>query len=294
MTEIDTLDARSISSSAILVDYTLGTPSKKIKAGQKTHEVQQKEETTALTVNKEPYKGTNIDAITSHHTEVRKNVDTIYTLPWTKGGSKLLPMASYEDFIGYITEAKTKHDELVEEFRRDIPLMVERAPDRLKKLFDPRDYPDPDSENSVDAFMSRFKFEYYFEPVPESGDFRVNVGNSAMKELKQGFGKILENRLETGKNSLWARGYDILKEWQDMPNKSTVSKTTVHTKAENLVKLIDKANLTGDTDLKRLRDDLEEIVKSTNIDMLRDKDCRDMEKDLLAEKARNVLSKFDF
>ena len=58
--------------------------------------------------------------------------------------------------------------------------------------------------------------------------------------------------------------------------------------------MIDKANMTGDSNLKALRDDLQEIVDSTNIDMLRDKSSRDMEKDLLAEKAEEVLSKFDF
>ena len=58
--------------------------------------------------------------------------------------------------------------------------------------------------------------------------------------------------------------------------------------------MIDKANMTGDSNLKALRYDLQEIVDSTNIDMLRDKSSRDMEKDLLAEKAEGVLSKFDF
>ena len=52
--------------------------------------------------------------------------------------------------------------------------------------------------------------------------------------------------------------------------------------------------MTGDSNLKALRYDLQEIVDSTNIDMLRDKSSRDMEKDLLAEKAEEVLSKFDF
>jgi len=295
MTELDKLDARTLSTSALLVDYSLSAPSVSKKAKEKTTEVRRKEDTNAVSVNKEPYMGTNIKDIISLHSEVRKVVDETLTLAWEKGGCKLLPMTNYQKYIEYMTKKKDKHDELVQKFRNNIPVMVAKAPDRMKDLFDEGDYPDPDCEVSINNFMSKFKFDYEnFFPVPEAGDFRVDVNSGAMDDLKTGLENMLKKRLELGKNSLWERGYDILKQWQDMPNKASVSKTTVHTNAENLIKLIDSANITNDRNLKRLRDDLELIVKSTNIEMLRDKDCRSMEKELLSKKAGEVLKKFDF
>ena len=294
MTELDNIDVRSLSTSALLVRTTFGSPSKTKKAKEKTAEVQQEEQTTAVTVNKTPYKGTRLIDITKLQTAVRQHINDVLTLPWENNGNRLLPMGLYEEFIGYWGEQKVEYDELLKQFKEDIPVMVMKAQNNMKALYDPNDYPDPNCEMSINSFMARFKFDYTFSPVPEAGHFIVDVGEQAIEDMKSEIVKINRDRMELGRDSLWAKGYDILKQWQDMPNKPQVKDTTVHTHALGLINMIDKANMTGDSNLKALRDDLQEIVDSTNIDMLRDKSSRDMEKDLLAEKAEEVLSKFDF
>lgn len=294
MTELDNIDVRSLSTSALLVRTTFGSPSKTKKAKEKTAEVQQEEQTTAVTVNKTPYKGTKLIDITKLQTAVRQHINDVLTLPWDNNGNRLLPMGLYEEFIGYWSEQKIEYDELLKQFKEDIPVMVTKAQNNMKALYDPNDYPDPDCEMSINNFMARFKFDHSFSPVPEAGHFIVDVGEQAIEDMKSEIVKINRDRMELGRDSLWAKGYDILKQWQDMPNKQVVKETTVHTHALNLINMIDKANMTGDSNLKALRYDLQEIVDSTNIDMLRDKSSRDMEKDLLAEKAEEVLSKFDF
>ena len=294
MTELDNIDVRSLSTSALLVRTTFGSPSKTKKAKEKTAEVQQEEQTTAVTVNKTPYKGTKLIDITKLQTAVRQHINDVLTLPWENNGNRLLPMGLYEEFIGYWSEQKAEYDELLKQFKEDIPVMVMKAQNNMKALYDPNDYPDPDCEMSINNFMARFKFDYTFSPVPEAGHFIVDVGEQAIEDMKSEIVKLNRDRMELGRDSLWAKGYDILKQWQDMPNKQVVKETTVHTHALDLINMIDKANMTGDSNLKALRYDLQEIVDSTNIDMLRDKSSRDMEKDLLAEKAEGVLSKFDF
>lgn len=294
MTELDNIDVRSLSTSALLVRTTFGSPSKTKKAKEKTAEVQQEEQTTAVTVNKTPYKGTKLIDITKLQTAVRQHINDVLTLPWENNGNRLLPMGLYEEFIGYWSEQKAEYDELLKQFKEDIPVMVMKAQNNMKALYDPNDYPDPDCEMSIDNFMRRFKFDHTFSPVPEAGHFIVDVGEQAIEDMKSEIVKLNRDRMELGRDSLWAKGYDILKQWQDMPNKQVVKETTVHTHALDLINMIDKANMTGDSNLKALRHDLQEIVDSTNIDMLRDKSSRDMEKDILAEKAEEVLSKFDF
>ena len=294
MTELDNIDVRSLSTSALLVRTTFGSPSKTKKAKEKTAEVQQEEQTTAVTVNKTPYKGTKLIDITKLQTAVRQHINDVLTLPWENNGNRLLPMGLYEEFIGYWSEQKAEYDELLKQFKEDIPVMVMKAQNNMKALYDPNDYPDPDCEMSINNFMARFKFDHTFSPVPEAGHFIVDVGEQAIEDMKSEIVKLNRDRMELGRDSLWAKGYDILKQWQDMPNKQVVKETTVHTHALDLINMIDKANMTGDSNLKALRYDLQEIVDSTNIDMLRDKSSRDMEKDLLAEKAEEVLSKFDF
>ena len=294
MTELDNIDVRSLSTSALLVRTTFGSPSKTKKAKEKTAEVQQEEQTTAVTVNKTPYKGTKLIDITKLQTAVRQHINDVLTLPWENNGNRLLPMGLYEEFIGYWSEQKAEYDELLKQFKEDIPVMVMKAQNNMKAVYDPNDYPDPDCEMSINNFMARFKFDHTFSPVPEAGHFIVDVGEQAIEDMKSEIVKLNRDRMELGRDSLWAKGYDILKQWQDMPNKQVVKETTVHTHALDLINMIDKANMTGDSNLKALRYDLQEIVDSTNIDMLRDKSSRDMEKDLLAEKAEGVLSKFDF
>jgi len=294
MTELDNIDVRSLGSSALLVKPTFGSPSKTKKAKEKTAEVQREENTTAVTVNKAPYKGTKLIDITKLQTEVRTHICDTLTLPWENKGNRLLPMSMYEEFIGYWSEKKSEYNELLRQFREGIPVMVQRAQNNMKALFDPNDYPDPDCGVSIDNFMARFKFEYTFSPVPEAGHFIVDVGEQAIEDMKSEIIKLNKDRIELGRDSLWAKGYDILKQWQDIPNKEAVKETTVYTHAKNLINMIDKANMTDDPNLKALRNDLKEIIDSTNIEMLRDKDCRDIEKDLLAEKAEEVLSKFNF
>ena len=111
-------------------------------------------------------------------TKVRNHVYD-NTLPWSNNGQQLLPTSKFIAFDKKMNVFKEEFDEIVEKFVAIYPTLITAQAMALGEMFNRDDYP-PSSD-----IARRFAFTYDYFPVPSAGDFRVDIGNMANKDLKE-------------------------------------------------------------------------------------------------------------
>lgn len=120
--------------------------------------------------------------------ETRKIVRT-YTLPWDDSGWRLLPSELFFEFTSKIAECQREYRRRIENIISYYTAELERERRELGDLFNPKDYPTPEE------LRSRFMIVLDYQPVPTSGDFRVDMVADALIELKAQLEKKHEEAL---------------------------------------------------------------------------------------------------
>ena len=217
--------------------------------------------------------------------DLQKLVSTIrlwhyqQTLPWSDSGARLLPMKNFFDYKAALGNFERQFDEAVQEFLTEYPTLVSAAAFQLGDLFDVGEYPD------VDALTSKFKFKYVFVPVPDAGDFRIDVNEEGKKELQQQYEKFYGEKLSSAVQDAWDRLHECVKHMSeklaDAPTPRQTKEGLNHTQifrdslienANELCGLLTKLNVTNDPKLEQARQELEAAINGKDAKLLRDND----------------------
>jgi hypothetical protein len=180
------------------------------------------------------------------------------TLPWTDNGSRLLPMKAFFDYKQTLNKFETDFNKAVDEFLEEYPQLVSSSAFTLGDLFDRAEYP------TAESLRDKFKFKYVFMPVPDAGDFRVDVEESAKKELEEQYKGYYETKLNVAMDSAWARLYEVLTHISERldysdENKKKFWDSTI-TNAVELCELLTTLNITNDPKLEQARQKLERAL----------------------------------
>lgn len=190
------------------------------------------------------------------------------TMPWSDSGLRLLTTAMYFDYNKKISEMEMDFDQLVSNFTTQYQNLVAKAQTKLGALFDPSDYPD------VNDVASKFRFSVKYAPVPDVGDWRVDVGNDAKQQLMESYVKYYSSNLEQAMREPWERMHEAL---TNMSNKLSGEKKQIFrdTLVGNVVELcdlMDKFNVTGDPKMKQAKVKIENALLGITPDALREDD----------------------
>lgn len=191
------------------------------------------------------------------------------TLPWADKGPRLLPTSLFMD---YKAEANIRRDtfkRFTEDFRDKYPALVQTAANYMGDLHDPADYPD------VDEVMSKFDFRLVFSPVPESGDFRLDIPKEELDLVRQGYEDAFESRVAEAMRTPWNKLHDML---QGMSAKLTEGDEetkrrwhdTFLTNAQDLCQMLTHLNITNDPKLEAARRQLESALIGTDLDIIKE------------------------
>jgi hypothetical protein len=213
------------------------------------------------------------------------------TLPWSDKGSRLLPTSL---FLGYKSEAnerRDKFDALTATFLSEYPEHVEAAKHHLGDLFNHNDYPDPQEVSS------KFAFKLVFSPVPEAGDFRIDVPQRDLNEIRKEYEDNFNSRLADAMRAPWEQLHTML---QGMSNKLTdiegdeIKKryhATLITNAQDMCGMLSHLNITNDPALEAARVQLEQAIFATDIEDI--KESAAVRADVKS-KIDNILSKYEW
>lgn len=193
------------------------------------------------------------------------------TLPWADKGARLLATSLFMDYKAEANIRRATFDKMVDNFMVQYPSLVQTANNYLGTLFDAEDYPSPDK------VREKFGFRLVFSPVPESSDFRLQVAEQDLNDLRQQYEESFNDRIADAMREPWDRLHKLL---TGMSEKLTdaegddESKKRYHdtliTNAQSLCSMLTHLNITKDPQLEQARRDLEITMLGADIDAIKE------------------------
>lgn len=263
----------SISSAALLVELSIRT-----WTGRKLDKKASEEVTTSHNANKgvanvnKKILGdcAELDAVQKFAANAR-NAHYAMTLPWSDTGIRLVTTKNYFGYNTAMTDLQQEFERLVEKFLQAYSWEVSNAQVRLGDLFNPMDYP------TTDSLRSRFSFNINYMPVPEAGDFRLDINNEAQQQITEHYNRYYQTQLKTAMGSIWERARDALtkmSERLDYADNATkkIFRDSLIDNVMEVVDIMDTCNITGDTHMAAVKTRLKEALSGVTPDALRQDD----------------------
>jgi len=267
----------SISSSAMLVDLSISTWTARKLDKNVTNEVNTSKRASqqASRVNKNLLPGVQeLDEIVRHAAMVRNWVSA-RTLPWSDYGPRLITTDKFFEFKQQLDEHERVFNEKVQEFLDVYPTLISMQAFKLGSMFDREEYPD------VTEIADKFRFNVAYLPIPETGDFRVDIGHEAMEEIRQQYEREYEQRLENAMNDVRDRVLESLRHLserftdKDDGTRKRFRNNILDNFAETIAS-VRQLNLTKDQAIEAMADEAEKAIQGVEVDDLKEnKDVRD-------------------
>jgi hypothetical protein len=193
------------------------------------------------------------------------------TLPWSDGGSRLLPMKSFFDYKATLGNYEAQYTQAVDDFLVEYPQLVSSSAFTLGDLFDRGEYPD------VEELRNKFRFKYVFCPVPDAGDFRIDVEEQAKNELQQQYKEYYDGKLADAMKDAWDRLHETLTHLSERmdytdENKKKFWDSTI-TNASELCTLLTSLNITNDPKMEQMRQKLEKTLSGVDASDIRESEA---------------------
>ena len=269
-TDINVGSVPSISNSAMLVELNISTWTGRKLDKQISAEIDVAKQTTtrAGNYNKKLFADEPVfDAIQ----KFAGNARTYHyhaTMPWSDSGLRLLTTAMFMDYQKNITQLEAEFNGKVTEFINQYDKLVIKAQMKLGTMFNASDYPD------AEDIASKYRFSVKFTPVPDVGDWRVNINNEAREQLKLSYAQAYTDNLNYAYKDVWQRTHEALKNMSEKltgENKQ-IFRDTLVSNVRDMVGLLDRFNITDDAQMKRAKVKIENALLGVTPDALREDD----------------------
>ena len=272
-------NAISIGSSAMLVELSIRSWTGRKLDKKVSAEVDSAKhtKTSVVNANKNLMAGTGVlDKLIKYAANARA-WHISQTLPWTDNGSRLLPMSNFMVYKDQLSKMEEGYNALVDKFVDAYPNLITAAAFQLGDLFDRTEYP------QIHTLKQRFAFGYTFSPVPNAGDFRIDINEEAKAEIIANCNKAYEDRLNNAMRDAWERLKDCLTRMSDRliidvvndkegnPSQEfRVFRDSLIDNAKELVDMLQHLNLTKDPMMEQARRSLKHVLDRYDAETLRE------------------------
>ena len=283
----------SISSSALLVELNISVwPASKLD-----REVTDKVNTDASAVRGASQTKKNLFAGTSLRKDISDFAARVrlyhnkHTLPWADKGERMLPTKLFMEYKQTMNGFEQTFNMMCTNFFVEYPRLVADAPNNLGSMYKAEDYPD------LTDVRLKFGFRRTVKPVPEAGDFRLDIPAYDLDEMRAEFTKQHDTKLAEAMREPWERLHktlvgmsEKLTDIEGDDSKKRYHDTLISNPIE-LCGLLTKLNVTNDPKLEEARRQLELTMLGADIESIKeDADSRSA----LKSKVDAILGKFDW
>jgi hypothetical protein len=283
----------SISSSALLVELNISVwPASKLD-----REVTDKVNTDASAVRGASQTKKNLFAGTSLRKDISDFAARVrlyhnkHTLPWADKGERMLPTKLFMEYKQTMNGFEQTFNMMCTNFFVEYPRLVAEAPTNLGTMYKAEDYPD------ITDVRLKFGFKRTVKPVPEAGDFRLDIPAYDLEEMRAEFVKQHDTKLAEAMREPWERLHktlvgmsEKLTDIEGDDSKKRYHDTLISNPIE-LCGLLTKLNVTNDPKLEEARRQLELTMLGADIESIKeDADSRSA----LKSKVDAILGKFDW
>lgn len=262
----------SISSSAMLVELSISTWTGKKTDRKVSNEVTLTKNAASGVVNvSKKLLGdcAELDAVQKFVGNVR-NVHYAMTQPWSDTGLRLLSTAMFHKrYQKELTTHQAEFHVLVDKFLNAYDWEITQAQAKLGDMFSVSDYP------TKDELRGKFKFQLVQMPLPDAGDFRLDVNNEAQDILRKQYAEHYERMLQTAMKDIWDKAYDALNkmserlDYKDNDTRKIFRDSLVDNVLE-VVELLNLCNVTQNPQMSAMRERLENTLLGVTPDALRE------------------------
>jgi hypothetical protein len=214
------------------------------------------------------------------------------TLSWSDKGARLLPTSLFMDYKSNMNVYQRNMTTMIDDFYANYADLIDLAKHHMGDLFNPYDYP------SIDELRNKFGFRLVFSPLPEGGDFRLDIPKADMDELGEQYESAFNDRLKDAMREPWEKLHKTLvhisEKLTDVEGDDETKKRyhdTLITNAQELCGLLTHLNVTKDPMLETARRSLELTMLGVDIDAI--KESPDVRSSVKA-KVDDILKKFDW
>jgi hypothetical protein len=284
----------SISSSAVLVELNISvwTANKLDKGATEAVLSNNSASKDSAQVRKNLMAGTDKRKKISDYAAKARLYHNQTTLSWSDKGARLLPTSLFMDYKTNMNVYQQNMNTMIEDFYANYGDLIELSKHHMGDLFNPYDYP------SIEELRSKFGFRLVFSPLPEGGDFRLDIPKADMDELGQQYESAFNDRLKDAMREPWEKLHKTLihisEKLTDIEGDDESKKRyhdTLITNAQELCGLLSHLNVTKDPLLENARRSLELTMLGVDIEAI--KESPDVRSSVKA-KVDDILSKFDW
>ena len=283
----------SISASAVLVELNISVwPASKID-----REITDKVNSDAGAVRGASQTKKNLFAGTSLRKDISDFAARVrlyhnkHTLPWADKGERMLPTALFMDYKQTMNGFEQTFNMMCNNFYIEYPRLVAEAPTALQGLHKAEDYPE------LTDVRLKFGFRRTVKPVPEAGDFRLDIPAYDLEEMRSEFMSQQDRKLAEAMREPWDRLHKTLvamsEKLTDVEGDDGKKRyhDTLLTNPLELCALLTKLNITNDPKLEEARRQVE--VAMLNADMESIKEDADTRSELKS-KVDAIINKFEW
>ena len=197
-----------------------------------------------------------------------RNVHYSMTMPWSDNGSRLLTTAQYFRYHEAMTDCQQEFARLVDEFLRVYEWKIMEAQATNGSLCNRDEYP------TRAGLESKFAFRMAYIPLPDAGDFRIDIGNEAMEQIKSQYSDQYASAIKTAMTDIWHKLHDNLSTLVRQLDVNDEGKgnrlyDTVFDRAIELTEMLGTCNVTGDSQMEAMRRQLETALHGLNLEQIK-------------------------
>jgi len=271
------ISAPSIASSAVLIDLSIST-----WTGRKLD----KRASNDVTAQNNAAKGVaavtkrllgdcaELEAIQKFAANAR-NTHYAMTMPWSDLGLRLCTTVMYvgtsqrDGYETVMTDLQQEFHRLTEQFLNAYDWEIQNAQLKLGTLFNADEYP------TRDAVADKFKFRFAAMPLPDAGDWRLDINNEAMASMRTQYEHFYSEQLKDAMGDIWRRAYDALSKMSerlDYADDATkkVFRDSLVTNVQEIINLLEACNVTNDPAMVDAHRRLDAAMQGITPDALRD------------------------
>ena len=196
-----------------------------------------------------------------------RNMHYSMTMPWSDNGARLLTTAQYFKYNEVMTDLQNEFHRLVDEFLTAYDKTIENAAElqvKLGAMWNADEYP------TRAALEDKFGFRINYVPLPDSGDFRLDIGNEAMAQIKTQYQQHYTTAVNAAMKDIWQKLHDNLTTLArqlgvNEEGKGNKLYDTVFDRALELTDMLGTCNVTGDSQMEAMRQRLEQAFHGLTI-----------------------------
>jgi len=264
-------DAPTLASSAMLVELNISSwegSKKDKKASTKVTQDAQAKKGVANVYKQLLGDCDELSALRTHVTATR-NMHSNMTMPWSNSGLRLLPTAQYFKYTKAMSQMQNEFEALKTKFLNSYNDTVVDVQLELGTLFLREDYP------TVESLNSKFAFRMNYTPLPDVGDFRVDVGNDALREIRAEYSNFYTAQYNTAMNNMWTRLHKALSNMSERLDYSSkedkkVFRDTLVGNVNDMIELLRVCNVTKSIQMSDMANKLEDAMSGVTADALRE------------------------